>query len=158
MPTSVPLVFHERLSHWYRALRHQVSTWPVRVHESRTGHDLEALLRPMACPVLVLDLGRRTAQALEDLHLARSIARDALILAIDTARRPEVPPIALDLGATLVMGGPVVPPQVLAILGRWVPLARQRAGRGWSPEDDPTPLTPDGLIDQILKDRTLAGR
>ncbi len=48
--------------------------------------------------------------------------------------------MALELGATQVLTGVVVPPQVEAVISRWLPLARHRAeAEGWWPTLEPGP-------------------
>jgi hypothetical protein len=54
--------------------------------------------------------------------------------------RDEVATIARELGATLVLPGLVVPPEVERLLQRWLPIAKGRSeAEGWSTSAEPEP-------------------
>ncbi|CAN5910076.1 hypothetical protein BH23PLA1_BH23PLA1_42830 [soil metagenome] len=144
MPTQ-PVVIHERLGNWSRQLRPRLTDWPIRWVESRSTADLISGLQGTVCPILVLDLGRQVRQGIEDLAKAAAISPDALILVLDPLGRSGMPILARECGATLLFQGFVPPPNVAALIERWLPLARRRAEAfGWigleSPE--PTPWEP----------------
>jgi CheY-like chemotaxis protein len=144
------LVVHERRGVWVRQLRPRLGSWPVRWYETRSASDLRKALQGLACPLIVIDLSRRVRAGLEELHLASQAAPGALILVLDPDQHDAVPLLARELGATHVISGPVVPPALVALLERWLTLARRRTmGNGWSrspePESEPAPwawLTP----------------
>ncbi|MCA1686016.1 MAG: hypothetical protein LC745_08540, partial [Planctomycetia bacterium] len=77
------LVIHERIGTWARHLRPRLAVGPVRVVETRSAADLEAALAGSACPVVVIDLGRRPPAALDELGRAVGVAPGALVLALD---------------------------------------------------------------------------
>jgi len=136
--SRVPLVIHERIGTWARQLRPRVVSWPVRLVETRSRADLEGALDRAACPLVLIDLSGRACDILEDLDAAARAAPDALILALDPSPTPGVAALARELGATHVLNGPVVPPRVVALLARWLPLARRRAeADGWAAEPEP---------------------
>ncbi|MEO6809246.1 MAG: hypothetical protein ABI353_09070 [Isosphaeraceae bacterium] len=127
-----PLIIHERRGHWVRQVRPRVVGWPVQVVETRSTSDLVAALDGSACPLVVIDLAERVRLALDDLDQAVRIAPCALVLVLDPAEHCGVVPIARELGATHVLTGVINPPDVMALLARWVPLARRRAeADGW---------------------------
>lgn len=144
MASSI-LVIHERIGNWARQLRPRFADRSVRVVETRTGDDLESTLAgaDVACPIVVIDLGRRVRHGLDDLLLAVSLAPDALVLVLDPVGHDDVGLIAREAGATHVMAGPVTPPEVATLLGRWLTLAQQRseavgfAGRSVTPDPEP---------------------
>jgi CheY-like chemotaxis protein len=127
------LIIHERLGNWGRQIRPRAVRWPARVVETRSAADLEAALARAACPILLIDLGDRVRAGLEDLHRAVQAAPNALSLVLDAKARPAVALLARELGATHVLSGVVTPPSVVALLTRWLPLARRRAELdGWA--------------------------
>ena len=87
-----------------------------------------------ACPIVVIDLDGRPVQGLEDLDAGLRGRADGP----GPGPRPDRSArgsrrLARELGATLVLAGVVVPPEVGGLLHRWLPLARQRAeADGWS--------------------------
>jgi hypothetical protein len=137
---SLVLVIHERLGHWARQLRPRLSAWPIRLVETRSSADLEAVVSGQACPVVVIDLARRVRAGLEDLDRANRAAPNALVLVLDPGSHDGVPLLARELGATHVIAGVATPPAVAEILTRWLPLAQRRAERdGWSDGPGPEP-------------------
>ncbi len=144
-----PLIIHERLARWSRQLRPRFRGWSIRWAETRSADSLVEAAARSACPVVVLDLGDRPARSLEDLDALRLASPGALSLVLDPGSHPEVPALARELGATLVLPGVVVPPEVEALLRRWLPLAARRdEAEGWSPLPDPevNPWDPPELL------------
>jgi hypothetical protein len=138
--TRVPLIIHERLGTWARQLRPRVVGWSVRVVETRSADDLETALGRDPCPLVVIDLGGRTRAVLEELDRAAQQSPNALVLVLDPSAQAGVAPLARELGATHVLSGAVPPPMVVALLARWLPLARRRAeADGWWGESDIEP-------------------
>ena len=76
--THVPLILHERLGNWARQLRPRLHDLPIRLFETRSRADLEAVLTGLACPVVLIDPGKHLANGLVDLDLVRTRAPDAL--------------------------------------------------------------------------------
>jgi hypothetical protein len=143
---TLTMVTHERLGTWARQLRGRFAAWPVPIRwvESRSTADLEAALAGLACPIVVIDVGRRVRAGLEDLDRAVQVAPNALCLVLDPEAHPGVAPLARELGAAHVLSGAVTPPEVARLLARWLPLAlRQGEADGWSapraPEPEPEP-------------------
>jgi DNA-binding NtrC family response regulator len=140
------VVIHERLGTWARHLRPRFLGWPIRWVETRSTADLEAVLGGMACPVVLIDLGRRAGAGLQDLDRAAQAAPNALVLVLDPEAQQGVATLARELGATYVFSGPVTPPEVAQLIARWLPLAqRQAESDGWSsarehkPREEPEP-------------------
>ncbi len=145
--SSLRLVIHERLGYWARHLKPRLVGWPIAWAETRSTADLEAALRATACPIVVIDVADRPLAAMEDLDRAMQTAPDALALVLDP-RDYGVAPVALELGASHVMTGGVVPPAVADFLTRWVRLAQTRnEADGWSlpAEAEPEPWAGLGL-------------
>lgn len=137
-PQSV--IIHERQANRARQLRPRFPGWPIRWIETRSTPDLTRAAARTPCPILVLDLGDHPARGLEDLGAALEVAPRAFSLVIDPGSQAGVAPLARELGATLVLSGVAVPPEVAAILARWLPMARRRAeSDGWSPTPEPEP-------------------
>lgn len=135
MPTHLPVVIHERRGIWARQIRPRVAGWPVRVVQTRSGPALASACARAACPILVVDLTARPVDALEALDRALANAPNALSLVLEPGARPEAVALARELGATCVLPGRTLPPEVLELLGRWVPLAIARAeADGWAVE------------------------
>jgi hypothetical protein len=134
------VVIHERLGNWARQLRPRFLAWPIRWVETRSTADLEAALVGLACPVVLIDLGRRVRAGLEDLDRAAQTAPGALFLVLDPEPREGVATLARELGATHIFSGPVTPPEVARLLARWLPLAQRLAeSDGWSSAPEPGP-------------------
>lgn len=130
---AVSVIIHERVGNWSRRLRPRFQGWPIRWAETRSADSLARAVSGLACPILVVDLDRRTIRGLFDLDEALQIAPNALSVVLDPLGRPEVVSIAREVGATLVLPGQVVPPEVDKILQRWLPIARGRSeSQGWS--------------------------
>jgi CheY-like chemotaxis protein len=141
-PASLVVVTHERLGTWARQLRPRLLAWPIRWVETRSTADLEAALAGLACPVVLIDLGRRdrVRAGLEDLDRALQAAPNALVLVLDPLAHEGVATLARELGATHVLSGPVTPPSVAQLVARWLPLAqRQAEGDGWAGAREPLP-------------------
>ncbi len=153
---SLVVVIHERLGNWARHLRPRFLAWPIRWVETRSTADLEAALAGLACPVVLIDLGRRIRAGLEDLDRAAQAAPNALFLAFDSEGQEGVATLARELGATHVYSGPVAPPEVARLLVRWLPLAqRQAESDGWSSTREPRPAAePWNWLAPLLAGRT----
>ena len=141
------VIIHERQGSWSRRLRHRFDRSTVRWAETRSTSALVEASRRSACPMVVLDLGDHPERSLEDLDALTTAAPDAFTLVLDPGSHPDVAPIARELGATLVLPGVVVPPEVAALLRRWLPLAGGRVlASGWWPKPlaDPEPWESPG--------------
>jgi hypothetical protein len=137
---SLVVVIHERQGNWARHLRPRFLAWPIRWVESRSSADLEAALAGLACPVVLIDLGRRVRAGLEDLDRARQAAPGALLLVLDPERHEGAATLARELGATHVFTGLVTPPEVARLLARWLPLAQRLDEQaGWTSAPAPGP-------------------
>lgn len=131
--SSLRLVIHERIGDWARQLKPRLVSWPIAWVESRSTADLEAALRATACPIVVIDVAERPRAAMEDLDLAMRTAPNAMALVLDPRAHDGVAAVALELGASHVMTGGVVPPAVSDLLTRWLRLAQTRnEADGWS--------------------------
>jgi len=127
------IIFHERLANWSRQIRPRFRGWPIRCSETRSGPELARSASQSACPIILIDLADRPRQALEDLDAGLVAAPMALSLVLDPLSHDGIGTTARELGATLVLSGVVVPPRVVALLQRWLPVARQRSeADGWS--------------------------
>lgn len=133
MPTPT-VVTHERLGTWAGHLRPRLAALgPVRWVESRSGDDLDRAVRGLAAPVVVIDVADRPRRMLDDLDRAARASPGGLFLVLDPRAHPGVPPLASELGATLVLAGVVPPPRVADLVARWLPIARRRAeADGWA--------------------------
>jgi hypothetical protein len=91
-------------------------------------------------PILVIDLDERPARGLNDLQASLEVNASAISLMIDPVGRTEVAQLGRELGATLVLSGVVVPPDVEALIQHWLPIAghREETG-GWWPTSHPEP-------------------
>ena len=128
------IVIHERLGTWARQLRPRFGPDSIRWSESRTVDELTRVASEGPCPILVVDLGDRPEPGLRALIAGLAVAPQALSLVLDPNPGPDFAGLARDLGATLVLSGPVVPPRVVSLLHRWIPLAARRSeAAGWSP-------------------------
>jgi hypothetical protein len=148
------VILHERLGNWNRQLRPRLHDRPVRWFETRSQADLDQLLTGLACPVVLIDVGRHPVAQLRDLeHLLRR-APDARVLVLDPEAHDHVAEIALELGATHVASGFVPPPFVASLLSRWVLLAQRRLDRdGWSRTSYPeTETEPWAWLAEFLGD------
>lgn len=141
--SSQALVIHERNGNWARQVRPRLGETPARVLETRSAVDLEAALSGAACPVVLIDLGRRPRAALDELDLVLRVAPDAMVLVLDPESHDGAALLARELGATHVVSGPATPPAVAALLARWLPLSKRRAeSAGWS-RSAPEPPEPE---------------
>jgi hypothetical protein len=131
--TRVAVILHERLGHWNRHLRPRLHDRPVRWFETRSRADLDHLLVGLACPVVLIDLGRHPAEGLKDLNHILERTPDARILVMDPECHDEVAALARELGATHVAVGFVPPPFVARLMARWIELAQRHLEHdGWS--------------------------
>jgi hypothetical protein len=143
VPEPLPLIVHERIGTWARQLRPRAAGWGARLIESRSVADLRSALKGAACPIVIVDLGDRPRARLEDLGQALTQAPAALAVVLDPHALPGVPTVARQLGATHVMSGETLPPDLLALLARWLPLARRRTeADGWSNARSPANTEP----------------
>ena len=149
------LVVHERIGHWARQVRPRLSDRPLRLIQTRSGADLETALAGAgsACPVVLIDLARRVRAGLEDLERASRVAPESLVLVLDPDRHDGVALLARELGATHVLSGPVPPPDVAALLVRWLALSPKRAeSAGWcGPEPEQVAPEPWNWLAPLLK-------
>src|SRR5262249_2541635 len=105
----------------------------VRVFETRSRADLEAILTGLSCPVVLVDPGMQVEIGLRDLIVVHTHAPDALVILNSAQRNPEVSSLARELGATHVLSGFVPPPDVAGLLKRWIFLCRRRIEQsGWT--------------------------
>ena len=131
--TRIAVILHERLGNWVRQLRPRLHDQPVRWFETRSRADLAGVLTGLACPVVLIDLGRQPAAGLVDLDLVLRRASDARVLVLDPESHNEVAALARELGATHVASGFVPPPEVAALMARWIAQAQRHIERaGWS--------------------------
>ncbi len=127
------MVLHERSGGWARQLRARLDHVPVRWFETRATAELLAAVSACTSPVVLIEAGAEPIPALHD--LARVVARGAepRVLFLDPASRPDVLGAARDLGATLAESGRITPPEVAALLARWIALAGRAVEReGWT--------------------------
>ena len=150
--TRVAVILHERLGNWARQLRPRLSDQPLRWFDTRAPADLEGVLAGLACPVVVIDLGRHVAAGLEAVDLVVRRAPDARILVLDPEAHRAVPELARELGATHVVSGFVPPPVVAEWVARWIGLARRSLEQaGWSRTTfPPTATEPWGWLSEYL--------
>jgi hypothetical protein len=88
----------------------------------------------------MIDLDERPASGLNDLQAALEVNPSTLSLVIDPIGRAEVVQLGRELGATLVLSGVVVPPEVEVLFHRWLPIASHRVeSGGWWPTYQPEP-------------------
>ena len=147
------IIIHERLAYWSRQIRPRFRGWLIRWSETRSATELVRCASQSGCPIFLIDLADRPGQGLEDLDAGLIAAPMALSLVLDPLSHDGVCTTARELGATLIIPGVVVPPRVVALLQRWLPLARQRSeSDGWSvpigaepdPWGRPGPFAPFG--------------
>jgi hypothetical protein len=137
--TRVAVVVHERLGKWAAQLRPRLRDRPVRWYETRSRADLVGVLAGLATPVVVIDLARREMEGLADLAEAVRLCPGAFALVLNPEEDDAVERLARELGATHVISGFAVPPEVAALVDRWIGLAARAAERGeWT-----RPLVPD---------------
>ncbi|QDV36575.1 hypothetical protein [Tautonia plasticadhaerens] len=141
------VVIHERRGSWAAQLRGRLHHRPVRWRETRGTEGLLDALGGSPCPILVLDVGPRAAEGLDRLVRASARAPSALILALDPEDRPEVRHLARPAGASMLWSGFAPPPDVAALVDRWIDVARLRASRagraalpGYEPDPSDDPL------------------
>jgi hypothetical protein len=147
------VILHERLGTWAGQLRGRLQDRPVRWYETRSAADLDAALLGVACPVVVIDLGRNL-EALRDLDRLVQLAPGARTLVLDPEGHEGVPALARELGATEVISGFVPPPEVAGRIDRWIGLASARIDReGWSrPLAVDAPADFESWLETVLND------
>jgi hypothetical protein len=131
-PNVAPLIIvHEKRAGLARQLRPRLADIPVSWVESRSIDDLLSAVCAVASPIVILELGKRARIELEALIRVGHWADRPLILAVDADIRPGIASLARELGATLCLSGFTPPPDLAALVRRWVILV---AGRrvGWS--------------------------
>jgi hypothetical protein len=134
------VIIHERVSRWATLLRPRFADADIRWSESRTAATLTHFVRREICPILLIPLDRDPIGGLRDLDAALASCPHALSLVLDPRDRGEVLDAAREIGATLCLGGTVVPPEVERIVHRWLPIAKLREeAEGWSAATEPTP-------------------
>jgi hypothetical protein len=150
--TRVAVILHERLGNWNRQLRPRLLDRPIRWFETRSRADLGSLLTGLACPVVLIDLGRHPAEGLQDLDQVLARAPDARVLVLDPEAHDHVAELACELGATHVASGFVPPHFVASLLARWIELAQRHIERdGWSRTSFPeTETEPWAWLDDLL--------
>jgi hypothetical protein len=127
------IIIHERLAYWSRQIRPRFRGCPIRWSETRSSSEFVRSASQSTCPIFLIDLADRPGQGLEDLGAGLIAAPMALSLVLDPRSHDGLCTTARELGATLVLPGLVVPPGVVALLQRWLPVARQRSeSDGWS--------------------------
>jgi hypothetical protein len=153
--TRVAVILHERLGHWNRQLRPRLHGRPIRWFETRSRADLDNLLVGLACPVVLVDLGKHAVEGLRDLDLILRRASDARVLVLASEAHEDVAGMARQLGATHVAAGFVPPPVVARLLERWVELAHRQVERsGWSRTTfPPTQTEPWAWLADFLDER-----
>ena len=123
LPTSI--IVHERIATWTGKLRPRFVNDP-QVHwvESRSNADLSAAVAAVGLDraIVIVDLRGRTLWGLEGLDALNEVSHNVWSLVLDPESIPEVPVLARELGATLVLSGVVVPPRVEILLRRWLSL------------------------------------
>lgn len=130
---QLSLIIHERVAHWSRQLRPRFDGRPIRWVETRSSGDLSQAATRTNCPILIVSLDEKPDRGLRDLFEALRAAPDALSLVIDPSGGDERAGLARELGATHVLSGPVVAPEVERWVRRWLPIAEARsAAFGWS--------------------------
>ena len=121
VPTSI--IVHERIAIWTEKLRPRfASDHRVRWVESRSRADLISAVAAVGLDraIVLVDLGGRTLWGLEGLDALNEMSHNAWSLVLDPDLIPEVPVLARELGATLVLSGVTVPPRVETLLHRWL--------------------------------------
>jgi hypothetical protein len=147
------MIVHERLGTWAGQLRPRLQDRPVRFFETRSEDDLEMAVSGLACPVVVIDLGKSPAEGLESLDRVIRLSPAARVLILDPGSTEGVAELAKELGATHVISGFVPPPEVAAHLDRWIGLAAEQAEReGWSRSVTiGVPLDAEGWLEIALR-------
>jgi hypothetical protein len=129
------LVIHERIGFWARQLRARLSERALRVVETRSGDDLEAVLGAsgVAVPVVLVDVGWRARAVVDEMLRGLAAAPEALVLVLDPLDHEGVALLAREAGAAHVISGPVTPPAVAGLLARWLALSQRRGElQGWA--------------------------
>jgi hypothetical protein len=150
----VAVILHERRGTWACQLRARLEDRPVRWIETRSTADLETAIVGLACPVIVIDLGRNL-EALLDLDRVVKRAPGCRTLVLDPEIGEGVAALARELGATEVLSGFIPPPEVADRIDRWISLASLQIDReGWSRAlAAESPLDSESWLESILNDR-----
>ncbi len=152
--TRVAVILHERLGNWVRQLRPRLHDQPIRWFETRSAADLEGVIGGLACPVVLIDLGKHPVTGLTVLEQVLLRTPDAWVLVLDPESHPGAADLARELGATHVVSGFMPPPRVAELLARWIALALHRIDqRGWSRTAAPeSEMKPWGWLADYLGD------
>jgi hypothetical protein len=104
--------------------------------------------------VVVIDLGKCPVEGLNSLDRVIRLSPAARVLVLDPGSTEGVADLARELGATHVISGFVPPPEIAALLDRWIGLAAKQAEReGWSrPVSIGVPLDAEGWLEIALRD------
>ncbi len=141
------MILHERLSKWSAQVRPRVVSWPVRLKETRSLDELTAAASGHVCPIVIIAGSGALGQTLESVAEARRASAGAMILVVDAPDSAEFLLVAIELGASHVLARPVLPPQIMTWLERWVALAQLRTeASGWSLDRAPEPEPWEALI------------
>ena len=125
--TRVAVILHERLGHWNRQLRPRLHDRPIRWFETRSRADLDSLLIGLACPVVLIDLGRHPIEGLKDLDAhCRSGFRCAQCSCSTRTPTTRLPAWRVSWAPLTSWPGFVPPPIVARLLARWIELARRQ--------------------------------
>lgn len=152
-PSPPPVVvLHERSGGWARQLRSRLGAGPARWVETRSTAELLDAVAGGASPVVLIEAGRDPEAALRDLAMVVARGSSPLTLFIDPIGRPEVVEMAREFGATHVGAGRFTPPEVAALIGRWIELsARAGAREGWSrPRPADPARNPSAWVDELV--------
>ena len=129
---KIPCVLHEPTGRWARQLRGRLPNSPVVWRETRTRDELLHALRGTNAAIVILECRRDPLPALQDLTALGGGDAAPLVLFLDPHERRDVLDLANELGAALATSARTPPPEVAALVLRWVDLARRRLEReGW---------------------------
>lgn len=151
--TRVALVLSEPLGTWAAQLRPRLDSRPVRFFEARSAAEFDAAIAGVACPVVVIDLGGDPIDGLGRLDRVVRQSPAARVLVLDPLSVDGVGDLARELGATHVISGFVPPPDVAALIDRWIALAVAQTEReGWTrPIPAETPLDAESWLEAVLR-------
>jgi DNA-binding response OmpR family regulator len=147
---QIDLILYERLAHWYRVLAAHLAEKPIRLVETRTADEMEQALDRSALPLVLIDLGDHPERALGVLERAARHRSEPIILVLVPQADPHLECVARELGVGDVLTRDVTPPELLALLQRWVlVLIRRLEKGGWYPVVKPRSPA-DELLDLAL--------